>query len=227
MMKNLYKFLAMTAVVIASSAHAATMQFDMAAYDLDVSAGTFDVTLSVSGLVAGTQGGSEVITAFNDSVLSVDNVVFGADTTGGLFAPTFDVSVAGSLVLDHPAFILGGLPADSVVATITFNILATGTSDLVLVSPNSENPWSYSADVTGDGIPDTVPYCITDIMPPGGTCELLLPGDNGEIVQVEAMTLTGSSVNISAIPVPPAVWLFGSGLLGLVSIARRKTSPCS
>ena len=28
--------------------------------------------------------------------------------------------------------------------------------------------------------------------------------------------------NVSAVPVPPAVWLFGSGLLGLISIARRK-----
>jgi len=223
MMKNLYILLAITAVAISTSAHAATMQFDMAAYDLDVSAGTFDVRLSVSGLVAGTQGGSEVITLFNDTVLSVADVVFGADYAGGVSAPTFDVSVSGSLVLDHPTFIAGGLPAHSDVATITFNILATGTSELALVSPGPENPWSYRTDVTGDGIPDTVSYCITDVMPPGGTCEVQLPGDSGAIVRAEAMTLTGSSVNISAIPVPPAVWLFGSGLLGLVGIARRKT----
>jgi hypothetical protein len=30
------------------------------------------------------------------------------------------------------------------------------------------------------------------------------------------------SVQVSAVPVPAAVWLFGSGLLGLVGIARRK-----
>ena len=27
---------------------------------------------------------------------------------------------------------------------------------------------------------------------------------------------------VSAVPVPPALWLFGSGLLGLIGIARRK-----
>jgi hypothetical protein len=32
----------------------------------------------------------------------------------------------------------------------------------------------------------------------------------------------GGTVDIQAIPVPPALWLFGSGLLGLVGIARRK-----
>lgn len=30
------------------------------------------------------------------------------------------------------------------------------------------------------------------------------------------------NVTISAVPVPPALWLFGSGLLGLISVARRK-----
>ncbi len=30
------------------------------------------------------------------------------------------------------------------------------------------------------------------------------------------------SGNVSAVPVPAAVWLFGSGLLGLVGVARRK-----
>jgi hypothetical protein len=34
----------------------------------------------------------------------------------------------------------------------------------------------------------------------------------------------GASTSISAIPVPAAVWLFGSGLLGLVGVARRKAA---
>jgi hypothetical protein len=29
-------------------------------------------------------------------------------------------------------------------------------------------------------------------------------------------------VGVSAIPVPAAAWLFGSGLLGLIGVARRK-----
>jgi hypothetical protein len=37
-------------------------------------------------------------------------------------------------------------------------------------------------------------------------------------------TLTWNSAAVSAVPVPAAVWLFGSGLLGLAGVARRKQS---
>jgi hypothetical protein len=32
----------------------------------------------------------------------------------------------------------------------------------------------------------------------------------------------GFTVGVQQVPVPPAVWLFGSGLLGLIGIATRK-----
>ena len=31
-------------------------------------------------------------------------------------------------------------------------------------------------------------------------------------------------ISITTVPIPPAVWLFGSGLLGLIGISRRKTA---
>jgi len=36
------------------------------------------------------------------------------------------------------------------------------------------------------------------------------------------ITGTWTSYTVSAVPVPAAVWLFGSGLLGLVGVARRR-----
>ena len=50
------------------------------------------------------------------------------------------------------------------------------------------------------------------------------PMDNGDFAEFSAnFDITSVTVtNVSAVPVPAAVWLFGSGLLGLISVARRR-----
>jgi len=46
---------------------------------------------------------------------------------------------------------------------------------------------------------------------------------NGETTAMSAFIL-GDLTIASPVPIPPAVWLFGSGLIGLVGIARRKAT---
>lgn len=43
-----------------------------------------------------------------------------------------------------------------------------------------------------------------------------------ETTQIGFATLTADSLEVTAVPVPAAVWLFGSALLGLVGMARRR-----
>jgi hypothetical protein len=38
----------------------------------------------------------------------------------------------------------------------------------------------------------------------------------------ESWGLDNVQVAVAPVPVPPAVWLFGSGLLGLIGVARRR-----
>jgi len=56
------------------------------------------------------------------------------------------------------------------------------------------------------------------------TTTLFAISPDGDSTAVINQTLAGSSmgVSINTIPVPAAVWLFGSGLIGLAGIARRK-----
>ena len=48
--------------------------------------------------------------------------------------------------------------------------------------------------------------------------------DNGDITGLGYINGEARAFLISAVPVPASVWLFGSGLLGLVGVARKKTS---
>jgi hypothetical protein len=66
----------------------------------------------------------------------------------------------------------------------------------------------------GSVIPDNLP----------ATYSALLVGFEFDAAGTEigAVFATVNSVTVSAVPVPAAAWLFGSGLLGLLGIARRK-----
>ena len=50
----------------------------------------------------------------------------------------------------------------------------------------------------------------------------LSEGDPGEQYQINSLSITSAAL----VPIPAAAWLFGSGLLGLIGVARRKAYQC-
>ena len=48
--------------------------------------------------------------------------------------------------------------------------------------------------------------------------------DTGTVMLDPQPILSGATVTVNPVPVPAAVWLFGSGLLGLVGVARRRSA---
>lgn len=46
--------------------------------------------------------------------------------------------------------------------------------------------------------------------------------DNATAQRIENITYNPATVNISAIPVPGAVWLFSSAIMGIIGLGRRK-----
>jgi len=48
---------------------------------------------------------------------------------------------------------------------------------------------------------------------------------DGAGTAITGVGYTNASVTINPVPVPPALWLFGSGLLGMVGVARRRRAP--
>jgi hypothetical protein len=81
----------------------------------------------------------------------------------------------------------------------TGNIFAT---DSLLQTPPSLSPFSLYNSVNN----------------PQGQFRLVFTGDDGDHTIIGNLT----SLTVSAVPIPAAVWLFGSGVIGLIGLARRK-----
>jgi hypothetical protein len=87
---------------------------------------------------------------------------------------------------------------------VTENWYKNGPSSTANLLGGTENLYY----VTGNGTASTAKVSFTNV----GTASLSASG----------LTLTGTS-SPPPVPLPPAVWLLGSGLLGLAGVARRKS----
>ena len=132
-----------------------------------------------------------------------DNLPLTADETGGLLADgTYDwIEILGS-------------------TTTSICLLPGGTCEPDEFSPADGEEWTLAlfndANWFSDGsvIPDNLPANITAII-----VGLEFDEAGNEIGSVFAPV---STVTVSAVPIPAAAWLFGSGLLGLVGVARHR-----
>jgi len=149
-------------------------------------------------------------------------------------AATFSWNAAGFLA----AMAFGVTPGD----TISGDVLYDSTGSVLVASLGSATPASdgYVVQSGSSGppgaptTPATVPLGPAPLAtsyvqvqpsnPPGGPfdipfAEFYLHFDIGN---GNSMTLAGISASPTIVPVPAAMWLFGSGLLGLIGISKRR-----
>ena len=92
--------------------------------------------------------------------------------------------------------------------------------------PTMEAHWNGGIFTIGSTDPTGVIFSCSGYTSGAGQCtaEQIIAADEDSAGFVGQYTEFdfGVSVATSAVPVPAAVWLFGSGLLGLVGVARRK-----
>jgi hypothetical protein len=155
---------------------------------------TFDVKVIGLDFTGGATGtlGGGFIVDWDPSVLALDS--YSLTFPGDQFFAQVPVQddVTGYLNADVSSFLTGVTTADFEIAVLTFSAVGPGVSALDL----SVGTYPLGSDIVwadGDGYePPSQPVFVD------------------------------GSVTVSAVPVPAAVWLFGSGLLGLVGVARRR-----
>jgi len=90
-------------------------------------------------------------------------------------------------------------------------------------TPNKNAYFSFAFDkTTMVGILDEVVY--GDCTDGGLMGQMCMTGHSMEKVGFSGtMAAVPTSISISAVPVPAAVWLFGSALLGMIGVSRKRT----
>lgn len=145
----------------------------------------------------------------------------GTTTVGAALGPSEDLPVAFTFQVDSPASI------DSVLVTVDAGNFAIDNFNLALFegTPNADGT---------QGAASNVGATVTSLVNAGGVevVELVFSGLNAlttYFLQVQG-NVTGSSGGsfsgtITVVPLPPAVLLFASALIGLACFARFRRKP--
>jgi hypothetical protein len=170
-------------------------------------------------------------------------LVFGFSASSVNASTVFSPEINIDGTFENVDFFFVGLPANYQLGlfdntdTAFTNALMVATGDAVAFTPNVPGAAPYSATNTVSG--NTLGLA-------GATAEFILGLKNTNTgiwladVSVNPLNLAGTAFNvifetapgtllavdlvIAQVPVPAAIWLFGSGLLGLIGVARRKNA---
>ncbi len=165
---------------------------------------------------------------------------------------TFDDTAMGNVDLNASSS-AGGYTLSTYTATVgsnSYNGVGSSSSDISVTDDTFSNGSSFFDRylVTPDGVGPVGP-AIGGLAFRGARIEFLdstmtaITGDGLPLIQPDPSAfdalllrisfddnddfegrLSASIVTVSAVPVPAAAWLFGSGLLAMLGLARRKTS---
>jgi PEP-CTERM motif len=168
----------------------------------------------------GTLSGTTAGLSLSDSTLISVNGLNGMGLiTGDLGTVVFSTgaltsgSLAGNATFAAGgSFVITGNGSNGIPNTVLFNGTFTGPVTWTLITSNGTNSYELSGALSGTWYNGTTVY--------GATTQLTV--DLGTSVFSGSATIASGETNISVVPEPGSLALFGTGLLGIVGMLRRK-----
>lgn len=198
-------------ISIATSSHASTV--DWSTVTLSGTFPNYSFSDATLGLVSIDYSNDTEFFGVQTPFGGVETLLLG--NTGG---ESLTISWSNNVVnLEMPIWDIDALPATS-GESVTF----VTTASVSPVSLHSTDIWNattltLSSDGTANPNTDLGNFTVMSFVDPVGFNSVTLNWS------VSGTGITGiGNLTVQAVPTPAAVWLFGSGLLGLVAVARRK-----
>ena len=222
--KGIMRNLPVLAFTLLASSVAHSVTFDFA----DV-ADNLNDPLATYGLVGGERGATAF--TFTRDGISATTTGFNG-VTGAVYSAYLDSSFSGREGGLGVCQILNGdqcaPSSDDNVTTnesllLTFDQLVT-IDTTTFVNGNHGTMFSNDFQLSIDG-GAMMTYALTNVFTTnltGTTFEFFNPNMGGGSAVSNDQQFYINTLEVTAVPVPAAVWLFGTGLIGLVGVARRK-----
>ncbi len=163
-------------------------------------------------------------------------VMLGATLLGTNFVNAATIT-AGSEMTVLGDYVENSDTGGSYITLLTAGSSLLATGDLAITLPDFDgtiigdgkvyiNPFTPTADILEVGgwylSLNSLTITPSDVLTMSGTGQLFGNGKDSTAVTWSFSGGDSYSMTVTAVPVPAAVWLFGSGLVGLIAVARRK-----
>lgn len=106
--------------------------------------------------------------------------------------------------------------------TGTGNISNVGGGDAELGNIFGSGWRQFGGDIYGESSSSVLGFSFDFTADAGSLLSISGTYTNSDFIDAAILSSNLATVSVSAVPVPAAVWLFGSGLIGLIGFARRK-----
>ena len=202
--------------------------------EVAIDLGAFSASTPVSGTTL-YNANTFALSQFTGSSWSDLNVAYFEKSSGG--SPNFWLSGPTDGVQTNNGAIKSGLNTAMSQVLGAYSTAASGASMVTLASSSANSYWQ-SLNLSGTSVGQFATYVnqvseknLAALASTGYVDQYLYyypkatNGTNGSGVAIaDVRTFADGHTEISAVPIPAAIWLLGSGLIGLVGIRRRETA---